>query len=65
MSRNKKQKTESNRKWAVDYDLAYDGGGSAWTGNYRTKTGAKIALFYNRFIASWGGSAKLYHRTTK
>lgn len=48
-------------KWRVDFtNLAYDGGGlESWTQYYWTKLGARISMFWNLHIASWGGSAKL------
>jgi hypothetical protein len=33
-----------------------------WTGFYRTNLGARIAAFWNEYVASWGGSAVLYDR---
>lgn len=47
------------RRYWVEYDLAYDGGGSRWTGYYKWLWIARIAMFYNVRIGSWGGSAKL------
>lgn len=55
----RKVKDKSHRRYRVDYDLAYDGGGSRWMGYYRTSTGARIAAFWNYHFASWGGSAEL------
>lgn len=49
-----------NRRWYVFYDLAYDGWGSGkWVGYYRTKTGARVALLWNKYVSSWGGTAVL------
>jgi hypothetical protein len=53
------KKNEYTCRWRVDFDLAYDGGGSAWAQYYRTKLGARLSMFWNRFIASWGGKAEL------
>lgn len=47
------------RRWRIDCDLAYDGGGSEWSQGYRTKIGAKIAAFLHYHVFSWGGSIKL------
>jgi hypothetical protein len=46
-------------RWRVDFDLAYDGGGSAWTQYYWTKFGARFSMFWHKQIASWSGSAEL------
>lgn len=48
------------RPWGVRFDLAYDGGGDAWTQFYRTKLGARISILWNKHIASWGGTAVLF-----
>jgi hypothetical protein len=55
----KRIKDKSGRRWHVAYDLAYDGGGSRWTGHYRTWIGARIAIAFNLGFASWGGTAAL------
>lgn len=47
-------------KFVVEYDLAYDGGGSRWNGYYRTYTGARAAALWNLHVSSWGGSAEVY-----
>lgn len=47
------------RPWAVAYDLAYDGGGASFVSHYRTYLGARVGIFYNKYIGSWGGSAEL------
>ena len=47
------------RRYRVDYDLAYDGGGSEWSGYYRTRAGAKVAAWWNVHVSSWGGTAVL------
>lgn len=60
--RHRRYKDKSDRRWHVDYDLAYDGGGDVWVGYYHTIFGARIAAFWNEYIASWGGSAVLYDR---
>ena len=49
----------TERPWRVDYDLAYDGGGSRWSKHYRTRLGARVSIWRNLYIASWGGSAVL------
>lgn len=53
---------KSGRRWRVDYDLAYDGGGCRWSGYYRTRVGARVAAFWNFYVASWGGSAVLHEQ---
>ena len=55
-----KLKDKSNRRWHVDYEITYDGGGSNWSGFYRTYIGARIAAWWNVHVASWGGNAILY-----
>ena len=58
--RPRREKDKSGRRWRVDYDLAYDGGGSGpFINYYRTRKGAKIAAFWNIHVSSWGGSAIL------
>ncbi len=47
-----------NKPHRVYYDLAYDGGGCAWHKDYRTLTGARIARWWNLYVASWGGMAE-------
>lgn len=59
LRKERRQARREMRRWAVDYDLAYDGGGSTFTSYYRTRGGAKIAAFWNAHIASWGGTAVL------
>ena len=49
----------SHRPWRVDYDLAYDGGGTTWTGYYRGRRRAILAIWWQRNVASWGGTADL------
>lgn len=58
----RKARDVSNLPWRVDYDLAYDGGGSRWSGYYRTRTGARLSVWWNLHMRSWGGSAKLVRR---
>ena len=53
-------KKKSKAHFVVHYDLAYDGGGSAWKGYYRTYTGARIAALWNLHVTSWGGSAEVF-----
>lgn len=50
------------RRWRMEYDLAYDGGdgGTEWDGYYRTKIGALIAAWFHLHLRSWGGSARLF-----
>ena len=50
--------------FAVDYDLAYDGGGAAFTQYYRTRLAARWCAFWNVRIASWGGTAELREMTS-
>lgn len=52
------------RRYAVHYDLAYDGGGERFTNEYRTRAGATVAAWWNRHVSSWGGSARLEDRLT-
>lgn len=54
------EKGMSRRRWRVDYDLAYDGGGSRWSDYYRTRFGAKVSAWLNVRLRSWGGSAILF-----
>lgn len=63
--KNAKHKRRRARKkrvanYRVEYDLAYDGGGSAFEEYYRTKIGARISAFFHLHVRSWGGSADLY-----
>jgi hypothetical protein len=53
------RRDKSHRPWRADYDLAYDGGGSEWSGYYRTRVGAEVAIWLNLYVLSWGGSAEL------
>lgn len=67
--RPRREKDLSPYLWMVEYDLAYDGGGSRWKGYYRAKWWAKVCAFYNVRIGSWGGTAvlrmnPLYRRKT-
>lgn len=50
---------QEQRPWSIDYDLAYDGGGSGFTMHYRTQFGARVAAFCHLHLLSYGGSAKL------
>lgn len=54
---------KSNRRYRVAYELCYDAGWAKWNGYYRTPFGARISIFYNTHVNSWGGTAKLYERT--
>ena len=56
-------KPTPNRRWRVDYDLAYDGGGTEWSGYYHTRPLALIAAWYHSYIGSWGGTAILFDQT--
>ena len=60
--KNRKPKNKSWKPWHIHYDLSYDGGGSRWTGYYRTRTWAKVCAFVETHIRSWGGSAELRHK---
>lgn len=53
------QPDHSDRRWRLDCQLAYDGGGSEWSGYYRTLWGARLAAWWHYHIASWGGSIVL------
>jgi len=55
------KKNKHTCRWQVKFiGLAYDGGGYAsWTQYYRTKIGARISMFWNLYVSSWGGIAKL------
>lgn len=54
--------TMETHRWRVDFDLAYDGGGGAWSGYYLTRWGAKLSAWWHVRFASWGGSAFLVDR---
>jgi hypothetical protein len=54
------KKKQSDRRWRVDYDLAYDGGVTHWSGYYPNKAFAIIATWWNVSVSSWGGTAFLY-----
>jgi hypothetical protein len=55
------KRDKSHRRWRVEYDLAYDGGGSGyWQAYYSNKLFALVATWWNVHISSWGGSAILY-----
>lgn len=57
--RAQKQARLEKRSYWVAYDLIYDGGGAVWIGYYRTRTGAKVAAWWNVHVSSWGGTADL------
>lgn len=57
--RERKTRDKSHRRWRMDAELAYDGGGGKWTDYYRTYLGARIAAFYHYHIASYGGSIEI------
>lgn len=48
------------RPWRMEYALAYDGGGSAFTVYYRTQFGARWSAFWHVHFRSWGGTARLF-----
>lgn len=57
----RKRRDKTGRRWRVDYDLAYEGGGdSQWSGYYRTRLGALISAWINEYVKSYGGNAVLY-----
>lgn len=58
----RRQSRAEKRRYRVDYALAYDGGGSGWSGYYRTRAGAKVASWWNVHVLSWGGTAVLEKR---
>lgn len=58
----RRQLRAEKRRYRVDYDLAYDGGGSEWSGSYRTRAGARVAAWWNVHVSSWGGTAVLETR---
>jgi hypothetical protein len=61
LPRSKPERDDSGRRYRVEFDLIYDGGGSSWTGWYRTYFGARWAMFWmRRFPFSWGGTAELF-----
>jgi len=47
----------------MEYNLAYDGGGSRFDVYYRTAFGARWSAFWHLHFRSWGGSARLYANT--
>lgn len=51
------------RPWRMEYNLAYDGGGSRFDVYYRTAFGARWSAFWHLHFRSWGGSARLYANT--
>lgn len=51
----RKVRDVSHRRWRLDCELVYDGGGGKWRGYYRTLWGAKIAAWFHYHIASYGG----------
>lgn len=58
--RPRRERDQSKRRWRVDYNLAYEDGGSYWSGYYHHKVLAMIATFWNVNLSSWGGTAILY-----
>ena len=57
-NRLKRKMARSN--FRMHYDLAFDGGGSAFDEYYRTMVGARISAFFWLHFRSWGGSSTLY-----
>ena len=47
------------RRYRVDYDLVYDNGSQEFTRYYATKLGARIQVWLNMHLYSWGGEAVL------
>lgn len=60
--RRRKLYPASRYPWRVDYHLAYDGGDEVWTGWYRTRRRARVAIWWHVNVASWGGRAALRRR---
>ena len=56
----RKREARQLRRWRMEYDLIYDGGGSAFAVHYRTKLGARWSAFWHMHVRSWGGSAQLF-----
>lgn len=50
-----------DRPWRVEYDMTFDGGGSAWSQYYRTEFGARWSAFWWEHFRSWGGRATLHN----
>jgi hypothetical protein len=60
-----KRDVAKGRPWRVDYDLAYEGGGTAFKQYYRTRQGAIFSAFFHKFVRSYGGTAILVHQPTE
>jgi len=56
----RRQKKMARSHFRMNYDLAYDGGGSVFDEYYKTELGARISAFFHLHFRSWGGSAELY-----
>jgi len=65
--RRRSKKQHLNRRWIVDYkDMIYDGGYSAsWSRGYRTKIGARLAMAWQYYMATWGGEMTLHDNRRK
>jgi len=61
----RKPRDRSHLPWKVEYDLAYDGGGSRWSQYYRWYWQARLMAFLNYHVFSWGGSAVLYDNRSR
>ena len=59
----RRHRDHPDRPWRVHYALVHDGGGSSWSGHYRTSRGARMSIWWNMHVASWGGSAVLVRTT--
>lgn len=58
----RRERDNSGKRWRVDYDLAYDGGGSRFSVYYSSKRVARYCAWWNVKIGSWGGTAILVDR---
>ena len=56
----RRERRMARANYRMEYDLAYDGGGSAFNEYYKTRWGARIAAFFHLHVLSWGGSAELF-----
>ena len=57
----KLERKKARANFVVEYDLAYEGGGSRWDGYYKTIWGARLDAFWqSHFPNSYGGSAEIY-----
>lgn len=55
-----REKRMARANYRMEYDLAYDGGGSTFSEYYKTELGARVSAFFHLHFRSWGGSAELY-----